>query len=871
MKNLKRLLSLALTGVMLSGMMVMGANAADFNDSDEIVNVDAVDTMVALNIIKGKDTGDFDPEGLVTRAEMAKMIATAMNGGVEPNFGTKPNPSFTDIKGHWAESFIEYCYSMKIISGRGNGIFDPAGNVTGVEAAKMVLTALGYDAEAFQLMGAEWDTNVNYQATWTCNPSLYEGLNGVNLFQPLTRDNAAQLIWNGVQNKTVIRTPDKTLGTGEIVYSYDISGEKLITLKYGALIKYAYLGEVNSYDEDKGEYTYDTSDKTDIASDDQFAPTSVKLDQDLSDLYLKKVKIVYKPNKNGTGVNTVYGVFAQDSSTVFSGVVGNVPNTLTGSDKKIKLSGTTYNLDNTIASTPVYEVLNGECSSAKKLSNLAGKTAMAHYSMDLIDKDGNGKVDAVIIYPFTVAQVAAVGKTSVSFDGHTSLKRDDANFYDDIAKEDWVKITPAANTADGKTLIEEIELTTGTVDALKKSDGKVKVDDVWYTDADGASNTYTLNDEYNLVIVNGYVFNAEAVDATVNVADAVFILKADDAGESDKTNSGTQVVNLLFADGTKKNRVTIVDIDGDEPEKGVTEVEAGETYICAVNDDGNYELTSVKNSEFDAVKGGSTAIKVKSGKATAGANVQDGAGTFRFNDDAVVFVANNDLSKVSVLTGEDINAWGDTTYTTTGDAKSALYAKTSNGFDNVVLGSLVLTVASVPGAAGNTVYGWLTSDSARVKKGTTNYLQMNIWNGEEEITVLAKTAAGSDLTSITSSTPNDFTAGTVIGYTVSGDYITNVNKLADDTDDYFEGAVKAYKEGGEDIEFANDSTIYTITDDTAIIFVDSETNEGYDTGAIQIADIDNGTEINNVIYYYDHNDAKHELKVIFVDVNNELK
>ncbi len=869
MKNLKRVLSMALASVMLVGTMVVGASAVDFTDGEEITHTEAVNTMVSLNIINGKDDGSFDPEGTVTRAEMAKMIATAMNGGVEPNFGTKPTPSFTDIKGHWAESFIEYCYSMKIISGRGNGIFDPAGNVTGVEAAKMVLTALGYDAEAFQLMGAEWDTNVNYQATWTCNPSLYEGLNGVNLFQPLTRDNAAQLIWNGVQNKTVIRTPDKTLGTGEIVYSYDISGEKLVTLKYGALIEYAYLEDVTNYDEDKGEYTYDV-DTTGISTD-AFAHASIKLDQDLSDLYLKKVKVVYKPNKNNTGVATVYGVFAQDSSTVFSGVVGNVPNTLTGSDKKIKISGTTYNLDNTIASTPVYEVLNGEykvATAAQNLDDLSNKPAIAHYNMDLIDKDGNGKADTVIIYPFTVAQVTAVGKTSIS--AGTSYKRDEANIYDGIAKDDWVKVTPADNTADGKTLIEEIELTTGTVDALKKSDGKVEVDGTWYTDADGASNSYTLNDEYNLVIVNGYVFNAEAVDATVNVADAVFVLKADDAAESTDVNSGTQTVRLLFTDGSKKN-VTVVDIDGDEPVKTTTQVAPGETYIYAINDDGDYELTSVKNSEFDAIKGGSTAINVKNGKATAGANVQDGAGTFRFNDDAVVFVANNDLSKVSVLTGEDINAWGDTTYTTTGDAKSALYAKTSNGFDNVVLGSLVLTVTSVPGAAGNTVYGWLTSDSARVKKGTTNYLQMNIWNGEEEITVLAKTAAGSDLTSITSSTPNDFTAGTVIGYTVSGDYITNVNKLADDTDDYFEGAVKAYKEGGEDIEFANDSTIYTITDDTAIIFVDSETNEGYDTGAIQIADIDNGTEINNVIYYYDHNDAKHELKVIFVDMNNELK
>ena len=56
---------------------------------------------------------------------MAKMITVALHGGVEPVLGTKTNPSFSDIKGTWAESYIEYCTSVGIISGRGDGTFDP--------------------------------------------------------------------------------------------------------------------------------------------------------------------------------------------------------------------------------------------------------------------------------------------------------------------------------------------------------------------------------------------------------------------------------------------------------------------------------------------------------------------------------------------------------------------------------------------------------------------------------------------------------------------------------------------------------------------------------------------------------------------------
>ena len=76
MKNLKRVLSLALSGIMLVGMMAVSASAVDykdFTDKDEIKHTEAVETLVALNVIAGKDTGAYDPKGTLTRAEMAKL------------------------------------------------------------------------------------------------------------------------------------------------------------------------------------------------------------------------------------------------------------------------------------------------------------------------------------------------------------------------------------------------------------------------------------------------------------------------------------------------------------------------------------------------------------------------------------------------------------------------------------------------------------------------------------------------------------------------------------------------------------------------------------------------------------------------------
>ncbi|MTS96684.1 hypothetical protein GMD87_16245, partial [Pseudoflavonifractor sp. BIOML-A1] len=66
MRNLKRVLSLALASIMLLGMMVVGASAADVTSSDlkdmnEVTNKEAVALMVDLGIIVGKPDGTFAP------------------------------------------------------------------------------------------------------------------------------------------------------------------------------------------------------------------------------------------------------------------------------------------------------------------------------------------------------------------------------------------------------------------------------------------------------------------------------------------------------------------------------------------------------------------------------------------------------------------------------------------------------------------------------------------------------------------------------------------------------------------------------------------------------------------------------------------
>ena len=192
MRNLKRALSLALASIMLLGMMVTGAGAAStsFTDFDQIVNQEAAEVTSGLKIFEGYTDGSFGPEKEVTRAEMAVIICKILNGSnVDPaNFSGVTK--FTDVPS-WAEGYVNYCNSMGIVVGVGDNKFDPNRTVSTVEAATMLLKALGYFIEEDQL-GADWKTVVTGRAL---NMKLYGNLT-LGVDEPLTRDNVAELLFH---------------------------------------------------------------------------------------------------------------------------------------------------------------------------------------------------------------------------------------------------------------------------------------------------------------------------------------------------------------------------------------------------------------------------------------------------------------------------------------------------------------------------------------------------------------------------------------------------------------------------------------------------------------------------------------------------
>ena len=126
MRNLKKVLALVLALVMSLSLVTI-ANAADFSDNADIDYSEAVDVMVAAGIIDGVGNNSFDPNGTLTREQAAKLITYMLLGENSDNLGVESS-SFNDVAAtRWSAPAIEYCATMGIIDGAGDGNFYPAG------------------------------------------------------------------------------------------------------------------------------------------------------------------------------------------------------------------------------------------------------------------------------------------------------------------------------------------------------------------------------------------------------------------------------------------------------------------------------------------------------------------------------------------------------------------------------------------------------------------------------------------------------------------------------------------------------------------------------------------------------------------------
>ena len=233
MRNLKRALSLTLASVMLLGMMVIGTSAAaGYSDVDAEDNVEAIEVLQAVEVMVGDDRG-FGPDRPVTRAEMAVVMGKLLN--LDYNYYVSTCP-FADVSGNfdWAKGWVGACAANGIVSGRGDGIYDPAATVTAVEAASMMMRALGY----FRYQN---DYNDGFMVSTVRQGTKIGIFNDVGSdgSTPMTRNQVAQMALNALKtgmvepdgNTTTFLDPDGSIiaTTGKVNYVYVTSSQTYAT------------------------------------------------------------------------------------------------------------------------------------------------------------------------------------------------------------------------------------------------------------------------------------------------------------------------------------------------------------------------------------------------------------------------------------------------------------------------------------------------------------------------------------------------------------------------------------------------------------------------------------------------------------------
>ena len=864
MRNLKKVLSLVLCVAVMLSVMVMGAGAA-FSDQDKIKNTEAVDACVALNIIGGYEDGSYHPERNIKRSEITKMICVALNGGKEPNVSTNTTPTFSDVRGTsaaWAEGYIESCVAQGIISGVGGGRFSPNGNVTGTQLAKMLLVSLGYNANTAEFVGNAWATNVNVRAS---QKGLYEGLESMDTSAAITRDNAAQMVWNAmnayeVEYKTAIVTgEDGKLETIVTVQDKVVGdNDDKITLLEDKYDAKAITGTLTKVKQDNGKSTYNITIENAKYNGGTYNGGTVSytdVSKDYSDLLYQNVRVLVKPDKNGKDA-VVYGVYATGKNTVQTGLLAD----LKMDGTKAKLDGTKYDLANT-NTVYVDGVKQSDNIKTWLTTNGEGNATYGKGSeVELLAVDGTSDYSILKVTTFEVKEITYVGSDYVT--AGTKYSDDDYVISDGLKKGDYALISKGSNYADSKGRIEKATVVEGKVTSTKGSD-EVMIDGTWYTMNTGVT-APKLNASAKLVLVNGYVYAVDTV--TAGSSDVALVVEV---GNSNTVGSKYYQARLILADGTDKV-VNIEKNDGNDQAldsknfAGYSNKLAAYdvskdvytlTFITTASD--QKDMAGYENFYYaeDATIDGSVRTSNVKGFTGASDNTyKETVNRAYFDDNATVFVKyKNDDYKV--VTGEAARKWDEIT-----PSMVRMLTEEKSNSQYIGVAYIDLGDKNVPGGSDKT-YAVALDDSYTSKIDGTTYTIVKAWNGTEETEYKYEGTLSGGITK-----------GSVFEYSSNGDGTVDIDKLTATTTQ-----VKTYDKGSGEITFADTVTNLTGSNakidakDTTVLFVDSDAATGETNGEIQLAPEFNGDATNhddNVTVYVDSGDDC--ITLIVVDVQNKM-
>ena len=591
MKNASRLLAMLLAVAMFAAVAFTVSAFEDVKVSDDCYT--AVNTLVSLDVIKGKTETTFAPEDAVTREQMAALMSRLYTT-VATEGGDNYTP-FTDLDDPYYNYVISWCYDAGVINGTTPSTFEPKANIMLQDAVTMACRLLGYEDLTYPLGYITKGRLIG----------LLDGLEGVAYDKELTRGETAILLYNAldadgaelIRENRVTWYYDKNGNGYPVADAYDRNFQIALDVYNFKTETYQIVGTESFNLAGFAKATEDSYHLVELDSKGQ-AVANNHFFMDFEDLMIAEdtngdanimahLEILYKgdtldaqdtvvlssvikSNLNATNEVSVY--FKKDNTT----------GKMVAQDDKIAIDGKAYEADeyvfvmdaNGVISDWDYTV-DDEDTNEDESVNLATIAPVFYqedqkdegkYAQIVADLDNDGDVDAVLFFPMTLQEVTGLTSKGVytlkDLNTNTTEKYDTQDedcklviVAEDVAKNDYVltyqvgpytyieEVLEPVITKVTKKSTTKYTLATGDVVTFAKANNPLVGNDL-------TGNTLALDgEEIALYIVNDKIVYTDSADAIgYTPYNYAFVVNKADEETSVDTEDGTiEIVYNLIA------------------------------------------------------------------------------------------------------------------------------------------------------------------------------------------------------------------------------------------------------------------------------------------------------------------------------------
>lgn len=497
---MKKFLSLVLALVMTMSLVTVSAGAKDFTDDSKINYAEAVDVMSTLGVVGGYADGSFNPSATLTRGAAAKIICNVILGTTTANALVAKTAPYSDVPAnHTFAGYIAYCQKEGIISGYADGTFKPANTLTGYAFMKMLLGALGLDAEVEGYTGPNWSISVAKRAL-SDTVDLADGLKGdFNGVKAVTREEACLYSFNMIKAGKFSYPTSSTIVVGNVTVKNNAKAEQ-------------------------GDAYYTTV----------FTKLK-KLESNVTDDFGRPATTWKYDGKE-------IGTYAKTADATYTA--------------KVKEKDLWKDLDITKGTTQKFSYFVDGVSKSDYILDKNDSTKLGGNGVVLeafydTDKDGDATTATIVEINTYFGEVDDVDKND---DKERIVTVDGMDFVtNEFAEDDKVLYTMNAGAADKADRIQTMVLAEKkTGEYTKLSGDDVTISGTKYTMNAEGKNTASVKDDVDFYLdANGYIIYMETSDEEANVDNLAYVAVAG--------NSRGYYAELRLADGSKK----IVDTNKD--------------------------------------------------------------------------------------------------------------------------------------------------------------------------------------------------------------------------------------------------------------------------------------------------------------------